>query len=549
MLKKLLISFFAALVLLTSVSVAPVQAQSTWYNQGFYEWYRKVYDPEISDPSEIFGERYTAAQVEWIIWSIPSVIINTLVGPEVATCFLGIVFTGTGSLDTCLDLVFQVSEGEKIRYFAQREEPEPLIRQLLADRPLSGITYVKDKLRKFDVIPEAQAQGFGFIQALNPFQVFWRLSRDIVYSLFVVATIIMAFMVMFRVRLSPQTVVTVQYAIPKIIIALILVTFSYAIAGFLVDLMYVVIGILSLFYSSALANLAAGDSTPADVFNFITRGAIGAGIWGNVVLYLIMFVVTALVVAAGSFGISGLLVAGVVGALAALIGSALALPGLIVVLILVILLVVAIIALFIYVIKITSMLIKAFVNIFLLTIVAPFQILLGVFMPTMGFGPWVQSFASNLAVFVMTGALFLLSFLFLAMSLETVAGWGNNLWDILIGTTGTSMAIDPVPAGWPPLLAPTAEFTGFLYLGISFIIFTMIPKANEFVQSLIAGKPFAYGTALGEAVAPIGMPVRGIGAAGVDYYGEKLSGKFTAGSMQQKFIDSIKDILKGRLEK
>jgi len=43
-------------------------------------------------------------------------------------------------------------------------------------------------------------------------------------------------MIMLRVKISPQAVVTVQSAIPKLITTLILVTFSYAIAGLVIDL-------------------------------------------------------------------------------------------------------------------------------------------------------------------------------------------------------------------------------------------------------------------------------------------------------------------------
>ena len=44
---------------------------------------------------------------------------------------------------------------------------------------------------------------------------------------------------MFRQRISPQAVMTIQAALPKVIIALIMVTFSYAIAGFMIDISYV----------------------------------------------------------------------------------------------------------------------------------------------------------------------------------------------------------------------------------------------------------------------------------------------------------------------
>jgi len=42
----------------------------------------------------------------------------------------------------------------------------------------------------------------------------------------------------------------------------------------------------------------------------------------------------------------------------------------------------------------------------LLTIFAPFQILIGVLVPSLGFGRWIRSFVANLAVFVVVGMSF-----------------------------------------------------------------------------------------------------------------------------------------------
>src|SRR5688572_19468896 len=100
LLKKLIFSFVASLVVMFSL-VPLVEAQDdpptpntagkndTWYNSGFKTWYAKVYDP--SNPSEIFGERYTAAQVQWVFYGTLAFIINQAVGPENAPttqCFL-----------------------------------------------------------------------------------------------------------------------------------------------------------------------------------------------------------------------------------------------------------------------------------------------------------------------------------------------------------------------------------------------------------------------------------------------------------------------------
>ena len=63
-------------ILLTFSFVPYVHAQEggSWYNQSFQEWFTKVND---SPPNEIFGERYTAAQVQWIIYGFLYFLVNS----------------------------------------------------------------------------------------------------------------------------------------------------------------------------------------------------------------------------------------------------------------------------------------------------------------------------------------------------------------------------------------------------------------------------------------------------------------------------------------
>src|SRR3972149_10632469 len=75
-LKKFFLSFFAFLLLIgsyLSLAAKPAAAQGTWFNPSYDEWYLKVND---SPESEIFGERYTAAQVSWVVWGFKYFIDN-----------------------------------------------------------------------------------------------------------------------------------------------------------------------------------------------------------------------------------------------------------------------------------------------------------------------------------------------------------------------------------------------------------------------------------------------------------------------------------------
>lgn len=100
-------------------------------------------------------------------------------------------------------------------------------------------TYVAYLLESAHVTPKAYAQGLGF-SSLNPILELWKAFRNIAYMFFVILFIVIGFMIMFRQKIGGQAAITAQRAIPSIIVSLILVTFSYAIAGLLIDLMYVV---------------------------------------------------------------------------------------------------------------------------------------------------------------------------------------------------------------------------------------------------------------------------------------------------------------------
>lgn len=122
-------------------------------------------------------------------------------------------------------------------------------------RPIaSSTTYIADVLESANVVTPAYAQGLGFA-ALDPILDLWKTFRNIAYIFFVIIFVIIGFMIMFRQKMG-QTAITAQQAIPKIIIALILVTFSYAIAGFAIDLMYLtmtlIIGVFAPLFPSGM---------------------------------------------------------------------------------------------------------------------------------------------------------------------------------------------------------------------------------------------------------------------------------------------------------
>jgi hypothetical protein len=117
----------------------------------------------------------------------------------------------------------------------------------LYNPPASARTYVADLMKSAKIIPEAQAQGLGF-SALDPILETWKSFRNLAYLFFVVIFLIIGFMIMFRTKVG-QAAITAQQAIPSVIVAMLAVTFSYAIAGFMIDIMYVVMYVLASYFT------------------------------------------------------------------------------------------------------------------------------------------------------------------------------------------------------------------------------------------------------------------------------------------------------------
>ncbi len=514
MLKKICLSIVAAFFLLVTISVPFASAEGVWYDQTPDEWYQKVYDE--NNPQEIFGERYTAAQVQWVIYGlfsqitlVPKNIKNKITNDDKEGFIteLASLFSNLANL--------QASNNQKY-------SPLASILGFSQSKPISGIEYVKYNLSRFHLIPTASAQeaGFGY-KNIKVVMDMWKAVRNFAYALTTIGIIVLAFMIMFRVKINPQTVVTVQSSIPKVAIALILITFSYAIAGFLVDLMYVVIGIMATLFQ-AFNPLA--DLNLIDWYQIMTNGFLGLGIFGNYVIYLNLFWIgTTLSISSliprilGETLISGS--TGGIGILTYIITAVLS-------------------VLFLFqMIKVVFLLFKTLAGIYIGIIFAPFQIGMGIINSNMGFGSWIKSFIANLAVFPVISALFCLAFIFaikgfalglgsflkedkiITLLIETL-----NLLKIpgslggLIKFLVNSISSTETGGNWPLLNSSTGgeSMNALIFMGVSFVVITLVPKAADIIKSVIEGKPFGYGTAVGEAFGPAKMGA----SAGAGYVGE-----------------------------
>lgn len=111
---------------------------------------------------------------------------------------------------------------------------------MLYTPPLHTSDYFQNLAQNFGISKHAFAQnaGIGF-QGLTPLIGIWSAFRNIVYLFLVIVFIVIGLAIMLRIKIDPRTVMSIQNQIPKIIIGILVVTFSFAIAGFLIDMMYV----------------------------------------------------------------------------------------------------------------------------------------------------------------------------------------------------------------------------------------------------------------------------------------------------------------------
>jgi len=120
-----------------------------------------------------------------------------------------------------------------------------MIAGTISNPPVYTGTYIANVVNNMGIVTPAYAQneGTGWT-ALTAVLEIWKAFRNIAYLGFVIIFVIVGFMIMFRAQINPQAVVTIQAALPKIVFTLLLVTFSYAIASLMIDLIYVLIYLL-----------------------------------------------------------------------------------------------------------------------------------------------------------------------------------------------------------------------------------------------------------------------------------------------------------------
>jgi len=121
-----------------------------------------------------------------------------------------------------------------------------LEQQMYDNPPASGIVYAQTEWKKITEGHTAYAAtnpqdtwiyypGLGF-NVLNPVQGYWTVSRNIAYLAMIIVMVIVAFLVAFRGNFGGQTQVTIANSIPNIVLALVMISLSYPLSGFAIDI-------------------------------------------------------------------------------------------------------------------------------------------------------------------------------------------------------------------------------------------------------------------------------------------------------------------------
>jgi len=367
-----------------------------------------------------------------------------------------------------------------------------LVTAMYSNPPASGTRYLADLGKNLGVVqPAYAATGFGFTK-LDPILPVWKAFRNIAYIFFTIIFVVIGFAIMFRLKISPQAVVTIQAAIPRIVLALILVTFSYAIAGLLVDLSYVIILLVIAFLGSQGVPSIGMDDVPGLQEQF--TGGFEAVLKGvaQVVGFGLPFTFAAL------GGIIGAIVGAFAGGIGALPGAVLGV-GLF-------LLIIGVTVLYL-VFKLFMELLKAYLGIIFAIILGPLQIMLGAIPGQSGFGGWIKGLLANILIFPAVAIFLLLGRVLMKLSTEDL--WTPPMFSFP-GTVGLNLLGQQI--------GPQINILSAI-MGLGVLL--MVTKVPDMVRDAFKVPAFKYGSAIGEALAPVTGATKaaiGIGKSSAETY-------------------------------
>lgn len=304
---------------------------------------------------------------------------------------------------------------------------------MMYTQPASSTQYVRHLASNFGFQQNAIAQENTqeAFDGLSPLLSLFIRIRDITYLLLVIVFIIVGIGIMLRLNIDPRTVMTIQNQIPKLIIGIILVTFSYSIAGFLFDMTWAVtyFGINVITETPACKDQQPGELTAVATGNLLNFPFwyVGdlfsdAGCFGNWsgVTGLAFDIAESLgsVVSQANLERIGLgddlddnCGGGILGVLRGLRDCAA--EGIYFVIkwiVAIVLFIVLTISIFIQLFKVWYMLLRAYISLLIAIILAPFWIIMGAIPGGgLGFGQWMRHMVSHLMIFPAAALMFTLA--------------------------------------------------------------------------------------------------------------------------------------------
>jgi len=156
--------------------------------------------------------------------------------------------------------------------------------------PVNMASYFKDYARRIPLVKDtAYAQTSYPVVGIELILELWKQARNVSYGIISIVMLVVGIMIMTRHKANPQVAVTVQNALPRVVISIILITFSYPIGATLISLTVPLIAMThTIFFSTAASELANMNAAVA-LFSLIT-GIYGFGIFGLIMgLIVLMF--------------------------------------------------------------------------------------------------------------------------------------------------------------------------------------------------------------------------------------------------------------------
>lgn len=205
------------------------------------------------------------------------------------------------------------------------------------------------------------ADGYGDLKGSNIIAL-WSKVRDISYVIYVTIMIVIGFMIMFRHKIGGQAMVTLGNSIPRLIVSLILVTFSFAIMGLLIDLGGLIMKLVAFVIYGEVKKGVTLDN-PITLFGDFFKGS-GGNFFGETVF--------------GKTGLAGIvtgLLDGVLGTGPISKGLGWIAGGIVTLLFGLVIMGIVLVGAF----KLWFTMIKAYVTLIINVIVSPFLIMLGAF--------------------------------------------------------------------------------------------------------------------------------------------------------------------------